>query len=138
MIFSNEEIHGIETCGGQRAVGGPLVGLCERELSTRSNSPAVPSNVPSWLGTEKLALAKTNIVCYGVVQKMFMPSPEFHARKMRNEKGGLGSNTHQCIVLPNFPLSFAFIILTVVPTLRFPCCVDIIVNQICFGALSSR
>ena len=87
---------------------------------------------------KKLALAKTNIVSYGVVQKMFMPSPEFHARKMRNEKGGLGSNTHQCIVLPNFPLSFAFIILTVVPTLRFPCCVDIIVNQICFGALSSR
>lgn len=42
---------------------------------------------------------RTNIVSYGAVHKMFIPSSECHARKMRKEKGGLGSNTHQRSVL---------------------------------------
>ena len=63
-----------------------------------------------------------------------MPYPECHARKMRNQKGGLGSNIHQRSVFLNIPL-FAFII---APTKRILRKVDIIVNRIRFGALSSR
>ena len=75
-----------------------------------------------------------NDVSYGVMQKRLKLSPECQGRKMRNEKGELGSNTHQRSVLPIFPL-FAFII---APIQRCQRRVDIIVNWICFGELSSR
>ena len=58
------------------------------------------------VGHRKLALVHDE---YWVVQERFMPYPECHARKMRNQKGGLGSNTHQCSVFLNIPL-FTFII----------------------------
>ena len=61
-----------------------------------------------------------------------MPPQECYARKMRKEKGSLESITHRCSVFPIFPL-LAFII---VPMQRFS--VEIIVNQIRFGALVSR
>ena len=38
--------------------GSSLVGLRERELPTRSNSPAVSASARSGLGTGKLALAQ--------------------------------------------------------------------------------
>ena len=85
--------------------GRSLVGLREHEVSARFNSPAVPSSAPSEVGTGKLALAQEEFVSYSVVQKRLMPSPGCHAGKMRNEKGGLGSNTHQRSMLPIFPPS---------------------------------
>ena len=74
-----------------------------------------------------------NVASYGVMQKRLRPSPECHAREMRNEKGGLGSNTHQRNILPILPL-FALII---APIQRFQRRVDITVNRNRFGALSS-
>ena len=42
--------------------GRTLVRLGEREVSARSNSPAVPSSATSELGTDKLALAQDDVV----------------------------------------------------------------------------
>ena len=121
------------TSGGEANRGRALVELGECELPTRSNSSAVHrTRRQSWAQASS-HWRNMNVASYGVMQKRLRPSPECHAREMRNEKGGLGSNTHQRNILPILPL-FALI---VAPIQRFQRRVDIIVNRNRFGALSS-
>ena len=98
-----------ETSSGEASWSRALVELGECELPTRPNSPAVcRARRQSW-AQKSSQLRKINVVSYGVVHKRPMPSPELHARKMRNEKGGLGNNTYPTQSSPHF-LFFAFII----------------------------